>query len=166
MTEEHITELLDRVPLGSLSEADLARIRAHSEGCASCGNAFSAAQLSGLLLRERAAATIEPSPFFKTTVMAALREKQRVAGGYSIMRLWKSAQALIYSLAAVVVLLGALTFSQPGFRQDWGAAETNGDSKWAALVADSSGGDEMSYDQVLSDIYDQSEREDADGNRQ
>jgi hypothetical protein len=158
MKNEHITELLDSVPLRSLSETDLIRIREHGEHCQICWNAFNAAQISGLILHERAAATIEPSPFFKTTVMAAIREKQALASNYSLARLWKSAQALIYSLAAVVILLGALT--------EWGlpdpAIEAN-DSEWAMLVAGSSTNDEMSYDQVLSDIYDGN---DSDGNRQ
>src|SRR5262245_59052713 len=158
MKNEHITELLDSVPLRSLSETDLIRIREHSEHCQLCWNAFNAAQISGLILRERATATIEPSPFFKTTVMAAIREKQSSASNYSLARLWKSAQALIYSMAAVVILLGALT--------EWGLPDTAADpndSEWAMLVAGSSANDEMSYDQVLSDIYDGN---DSDGNRQ
>jgi predicted anti-sigma-YlaC factor YlaD len=162
MRNEHIIELLDSVPLKSLSETDLARIREHSVHCAACRQAFNAAQLSALVLRERARATIEPSPFFKTKVMAAIRE-QAAAGHYSLARLWKAAQTLVYSLAAVVVLLGAMT--------QWGLPDPNAggtaiDSEWAALVADSSAKDEMSYDQVLSDIYDGSEKESSDGNRQ
>ena len=160
---DHITELLDSVPLSSLSETDLARIRAHSEQCPLCRRAFAAAQLSALLLRERAAATIEPSPFFQTKVMAAIREKQSAAGVYSLSRLWKTAETLIYSLAALVLLLGALTVSQPA-SLDVGASDP--DPEWAVLVADGAGNDELSYDQVLSDIYDGSEREDADGKSQ
>ncbi|MBO0721606.1 MAG: hypothetical protein J2P41_12335 [Blastocatellia bacterium] len=157
---DHVIELLDSVPFSSLSETELARIREHSEHCSACRRAFSAAQLSALIIRERAAAAIEPSPFFQTRVMAALREKQNAAGGYSFARLWKSAQALVYSLAAFVVLLGALTVFQPGFLA---AGEKTDDPEWTVL-ADGGGNDDMSYDQVLSDIYD--EREDADGNRQ
>ena len=158
MKSEHITELLDSVPLRLLSETDLVRIREHCAHCVSCWSAFNAAQISGLILGERATAAIEPSPFFKTTVMAAIREKQAFAGNYSLARLWKTAQALIYSMAAVVILLGALT--------EWGLPEPAidaNDSEWAMLVAGSSANDEMSYDQELSDIYDGN---DSDGNRQ
>ncbi|MBO0799317.1 MAG: hypothetical protein J2P31_10905 [Blastocatellia bacterium] len=157
-----MTELLDSVPLASLSETELAHIREHSEHCSDCRRAFSAAQLSALILRERAAAALEPSPFFQTRVMAALREKQIPAGSYSLARLWKSAQALVYTMAALVVLLGALTVFHPGFL---GAGEKSDDPEWTVL-ADNAGNDDLSYDQVLSDIYDGSERENDDGNRQ
>lgn len=160
---DHVTELLDSVPLASLSETELASIREHSEHCSACRQAFSAAQLSSLILHERAAAAIEPPPFFQTRVMAALREKQMAAVGYSFVRLWKSAQALVYSMAVLVLLLGALTVFQPGFLA---AGEKTDDPEWTVLAADSGGNDEMSYDQVLSDIYDGNERENADGNRQ
>jgi hypothetical protein len=161
MRNEHIIELLDSVPLRSLSETDLARILEHNDHCAACRQAFSAARLSSLVLRERATVTIEPSPFFNTRVMAAIREKR--ASDYSFARIWKSAQRLIYSMTAVVVLLGAL--SQWG-GPDPDAGATANDSEWAVLVADSSANEDLSYDQVLSDIYSGGEREDSDGNRQ
>jgi hypothetical protein len=168
MRNEHITELLDSAPLRSLSESDLARIREHSDQCALCRQAFKAAQLSSLMLRERAAAAIEPSPFFKTKVMAAIRERQAATGAFSFLRFWKAARALVYSMAAVVVLLTGLTISQPGSLMEWEspgqiAGFNAGDPAWAVLSAESASNDEMTYDQVLTDIY--SEREEADGDR-
>jgi anti-sigma-K factor RskA len=169
MRNEHITELLDRAPLRSLSETDLARIREHSDQCALCRQAFRAAQVSSLMLRERATAAIEPSPFFKTKVMAAIRERQAATGAFSFLRFWKAARALVYSMAAVVVLLTGLTISQPGSLMEWQSPEqiagySADDSEWALLAAEAAAADEITYDQVLTEIYSEGEREETNGN--
>jgi anti-sigma-K factor RskA len=168
MRNEHIIELLDSAPLRSLSETDLARIREHSDQCAHCRRAFRSAQLSSLMLRERATAAIEPSPFFKTKVMAAIRERQAATGSYSFLRFWKAARALVYSMAAVVVLLTGLTISQPGSLMerespDQIAGINADDPAWAVLAAENASNDEMAYDQALTEIYSASEREETDG---
>jgi hypothetical protein len=170
MRNEHIIELLDSAPLRSLSEADLARIREHSDQCALCDRAFKSAQISSLMLRERATAAIEPAPFFKTKVMAAIRERQAATGAFSFLRFWKAARALVYSMAAIVVLLTGLTISQPGLlierdSPDQIAGFNSDDSEWAVLAAESAPGEEITYDQVLTDIYSVSEREDTNGDR-
>jgi hypothetical protein len=170
MRNEHILELLDSAPLRSLSETDLARIREHSDQCALCRQAFQSAQVSSLMLRERATAAIEPPPFFKTKVMAAIRERQAATSAFSFLRFWKAARALIYSMAAIVVLLTGLTISQPGLLMesespDQIAGFNGNDPEWVVLAAGSTSNDEMTYDQVLTDIYSASEREDTDGDR-
>ena len=63
------------------------------------------------MLNERAAEIVEPSPFFHTRVLAALRERQNE--GPAFKRLWRTAGALVSSMAAAVVLFGALTFLAP-----------------------------------------------------
>jgi hypothetical protein len=170
MRNEHILELLDSAPLRSLSEADLARIREHSDQCSLCRRAFKSAQVSSLLLREQATAAIEPSPFFKTRVMAAIRDRQAAAGAFSFLRFWKAARSLVYSMAAIVVLLAGLTISQPGMLMQWESPDqiagvSADDPEWAFLTADSASSQEMTYDQVLTDIYSASERGEADGDR-
>jgi hypothetical protein len=170
MSNEHIIELLDSAPLRSLSETDLARIREHSGQCALCSRAFKSAQVSSFLLRERATAVIEPSPFFETKVMAAIRERQAATGGFSFLRFWGAARALVYSMAAIVVLLTGLTISQPGSlieseSPDQIAGFNAYDPEWAVLTVENASNDEMTYDQVLTDIYSASEREETDGNR-
>jgi predicted anti-sigma-YlaC factor YlaD len=170
MRNEHILELLDSTPLRSMSEADLARIREHSEQCALCRQAFKSAQVSSLLLRERATTAIEPSPFFKTKVMAAIRERQAAAGAFSFLRFWRAARSLVYSMAAIVVLLTGLTISQPGLLMESGSPDqiagiSADDPEWAFLATDSASSEEMTYDQVLTDIYSASERGETDGDR-
>jgi anti-sigma-K factor RskA len=171
MRNEHIIELLDSAPLRSLSETDLARIREHSDQCALCRQAFKSAQVSSFLLRERATAAIEPSPFFEKKVMAAIRERQAATGPFSFLRFWRAARALVYSMAAIVVLLTGLTISQPGLlieseSPDQIAALNADDPEWAVLAIESASNDEMTYDQVLTDIYSAGEREETDGKRQ
>jgi anti-sigma-K factor RskA len=170
MRTEHIIELLDSAPLRSLSETDLARIREHSDQCAHCRQAFKSAQVSSSLLRQRATAVIEPSPFFETKVMAAIRERQAATGAFSFLRFWRAARALVYSMAAIVVLLTGLTISQPGSLTEWESPDQLAgfnaeDPEWAVLAVDNASNDEMTYDQVLTDIYSASEREETDGNR-
>ena len=78
MKDKHITEVLDSAALAALSLSELDEIRAHARDCEPCSRAFAAAQLSALVIKERAHAAIEPSPFFQTRVMAAIREQQAV----------------------------------------------------------------------------------------
>ena len=56
-------------------ESELSAVQAHALECGSCHSAYEAARLSALVLKSRAQVTIEPSPFFQTRVMAALREQ-------------------------------------------------------------------------------------------
>lgn len=169
MRNEHITELLDSAPLRSLSQNELARIREHCDRCAHCHQAFKSAQISALMLSELATASFEPSPFFKTKVMAAIRERQAATGAYSFLRFWRAARALVYAMAVIVVLLTGLTISQPGLlleseSPDQVAGFNAIDPEWAVLTGSTSS-DEMTYDQVLTDIYSAIEREDTDGIR-
>ena len=86
MKDKHITGILDNTPTASLSEADRQAINAHIKTCATCREAYEAAQLSELLIKDRASETIEPSPFFQTRVMAAL---ERTAGEW-LFSFWQA----------------------------------------------------------------------------
>jgi hypothetical protein len=118
MRDEHIISLIESAPLASLSENDLTAIRAHTDQCSGCLRAFQAAQVSALLLQERAAETFEPSPFFHTRVLATLRERQAANGSWAnswaLGRLWQTAGALASSMVATVAALAVLTFVIPG----------------------------------------------------
>lgn len=114
MKDNHITDLLDNSPPANLSERDLKTIRTHVEDCTACRNAFEAAQLSEVLVKERATEAIEPSPFFQTRVMAAWREQQESNAVPAFTRLWKSAGALVSSMALTTAAIAALSFIIPG----------------------------------------------------
>src|SRR5215468_2609004 len=110
MKDEHIIEILDSTPYSNLSAEQLRVVQRHSANCLSCESALEAASLSSAVIENRAQATIEPSPFFQTRVMAALRERQATESVPAFVRLWKSAGALLSSMAVGTAALAALTF--------------------------------------------------------
>ncbi len=107
---DHIISLIENAPLASLSPSDLTAIRRHTDDCLNCRQAFEAAQVSMLLLTERAAEIFEPSPFFHTRVLATLRERQTAGGQWAWSRVWGAAGALASSMVLTVAALAALTF--------------------------------------------------------
>jgi hypothetical protein len=152
MKDKHIIEILDNASIANLSETELNQVQAHARACTSCRDAYEAARLSAVVLKSRAQATIEPSPFFHTRVMAALREQQAVESVPAMFRLWKSARALVSAMAVATAALAVLSFVLPA------PAIAVDDQTVSTLSADSvilgQGGDEqMNYEQVLSTIY-------------
>ncbi len=109
MRNDHIITLLDEKRFGDLNRDDLSLIESHTAECHACLQAYRAALASSILLRARASETVEPSPFFKTRVMAAAREVM-AAEQPAILRAWKAAAGLVSSMVAVVVILMAVTF--------------------------------------------------------
>ena len=150
MNDKHITEILDNASIANLSEFELNEVRIHVKDCASCRNAYEAARLSAVVIKSRTQVTIEPSPFFQTRVMAALREQQAVDSVPAMFRLWKSARALVSSMAATTAALAVLSFVLPG-------PAVADDQTVSAYSVESvlmdQGSDELSYEQVLSAIY-------------
>lgn len=163
MRDEHITGLIESVPLGSLSKSDRSAIRAHTDVCSSCRQMFQAAQIAALLLKERAAETFEPSPFFQTRVMATLRERQAAGGlsanSWALGRLWRTAGALASSMVATVATLAVLTIVIPGSDATSGTQVSslgNGYSAEEVILDQSPQFDEFgqaSDSQLLTTIY-------------
>lgn len=151
MNDKHITEILDSTALAALSPSELDEIRAHARDCEACSDAFAAAQLSALVIKERAQATIEPSPFFHTRVMAAVREQQAAESVPAFSRLWKSARGLVSSMALTTAALAALSFVVAA------PATAPSDQTTAALSAESvilgQDADDLTYEQVMNAIY-------------
>jgi anti-sigma-K factor RskA len=113
MKHEHINRILEETPLASLTETELEAIRIRANECQDCMQVYEAAYVSASLLKEHAAEAFEPSPFFQTRVLAALRGRQGVAEAWSLSRLWRSAGALVASMAATVAILAGLSFVGP-----------------------------------------------------
>ena len=162
MRDEHIISIIEDAPLSGLSESELADIRAHTNQCAECLRAFEAAQISTLLLRERVAETIEPSPFFQTRVLAALRERQAAGETSALKRLWNATGALVSSMAATVAALAILTVFAPGSQPTPGPQEVasvyNSYSAEEVLFDQNQlPDDQMSYGQVLTTLYESDE---------
>ncbi|HEX8117397.1 MAG TPA: hypothetical protein VF521_08995 [Pyrinomonadaceae bacterium] len=153
MRDEHIKKLLDEAPLSSLGKAELAAVRAHAEVCEDCRRAVAAAQLSTLMLKTRARETFEPSPFFQTRVLAALRERRAAEEGWTLARLWKSAGLLVSSMAATVAALAVFTFVAPA--DEANAQDVASANAYTAesVILDEGGDEQMTYDQVLTSLY-------------
>lgn len=150
MKDKHITEILDNASIAKLSEIELNDVQIHVKDCASCRDAYEAARLSAVVIKSRTQVTIEPSPFFQTRVMAALREQQAVDSVPAMFRLWKSARALVASMAVTTAALAVLSFVVPGpaIVDDQAISAYSVES-----VIMGQANDEMSYEQVLSTIY-------------
>jgi hypothetical protein len=151
MKDRHITEILDNASIAQLSESELNEIRVHVLECASCRSAYEAARVSAVVLKSRAQAVIEPSPFFRTRVMAALREQQAVESVPAMLRLWRSAKVLVSTMAVTTAVLAVVSFMLP-------SQVTTGTEQASVYSAESvimgqSADDQITYEQVLSTIY-------------
>jgi len=152
MKDEHIIELLDSAPFGSFSEEQLIVVRDHTQICVDCAEAYRAVVISSAVIKERVQATIEPSPFFQTRVLAALREQQAAENVPVLSRLWKSAGALVSSMAVTTAALAALSFIVPSPVTPVSEQTATAYSAESVLL-DQASEEQMSYEQVLSTIY-------------
>ena len=163
MRDGHVIEILESGPFDALTESELSEVRAHAAGCDRCRRAYEAARVSSLLLRARAAESFEPPPFFQTRVLAALRERraEQQQQAWALPRLWKAAGALFASMIATVAALGALTFLAPGSPSDAQGDEVASEEPFSAeesiLAQGGAPDEEMTYDQVLSVVYEPAE---------
>jgi len=152
MKDKHIIDVLDNTSIASLSESQLNEIEAHARECVACSEAYGAARVSAMVLQSRAQTKIEPSPFFHTRVMAAWREQQATESVPAMWRLWRSARAIVSSMAVTTAALAALTFLLPAQTApltDQTASMMSAES----VIMGQGSDDQMSYEQVLSTIY-------------
>jgi hypothetical protein len=160
MNSKHVIEILENAPLRSLSENEKAVVEAHAKECASCDQAYRAARLSALVINERIRTPIEPSPFFQTRVMAAWREKQALESVPGWARLWKSTRALVSSMAVTTAALGVLSFVLPATPATLDET-TPVYSAESVIMGQQQSDDQISYEQVLNTIYNDSNDDDA-----
>lgn len=159
MNNKHIIEILENSPLPGLSDSELALVTSHVKECESCERAYHAAQLSAMIIRERVRTPVEPSPFFQTRVMAALRERQSLENVPAWSRLWKSSRALVSSMALTTAALGVLSFFAPGIPAT--GEEMTSTYSAEAVLMDQQSDEQMSYEQVLSTIYNDDDDDDV-----
>jgi hypothetical protein len=156
MKEKHIIDMLEKGPLANLAESEVRMINTHAETCPVCRRAYEGARISTLLIHERAAETLEPSPFFQTRVLAAWRERQASDSVPAFWRLWKTAGALVSSMALTTAALAVLSFVAPGAgtgtSQDT-TADLSPYSAEAVVFNQDQSDDQMTDEQILSAIY-------------
>jgi hypothetical protein len=165
MRDDHIIKMLEASAADRLSEAETAIIESHAARCPECGRAYKAARISAALVRARASETVEATPFFKTRVMAALKEMQTSPELPALVRMWKAAGSLVSVMAAMVVVLIGLTFYT--YSPDSGAdtpelsvSQSVYAPEYILFDEDEAANDGLQYDQVLATFY---EAGDADG---
>jgi anti-sigma factor RsiW len=162
MKDKHITQILEGAAFAALNEAELSTVLAHTAQCAACRRAFEAAQASATLLKERAAEAFEPSPFFRTRVLAALRERRAAQETSVFERLWRASRALVASMAATVATLAVLTFFVPGIQpaattQEFATASSSYSADEVLFNRNDAPGDPMTDEQVLTTLYESEE---------
>jgi hypothetical protein len=152
MKDKHIIDVLDNTSIASLSESELSEVQAHARECGSCREAYKAARVSASVLQSRAQTKVEPSPFFHTRVMAAWREQQTVESVPAMLRLWRSARAIVSSMAVTTAALAVLAFVLPAQSTSLTDQTASALSPESVIMGQGSD-DQMSYEQVLSTIY-------------
>ena len=155
MRDNHIIQMLEEKPFGSLSQQERDAIKSHIADCLDCGQSHEAAQISFDLIKERASETVEVSPFFKTRVMAALRERHLQPEPAALVRMWRAAGALVSAMAAMVVILVGLTvFTYNPDSQPELTSQNIYSPEYVVFEQDDPADDGLAYDQVLSTMYD------------
>lgn len=156
MMDNHITEILDSKSFTNLSETEMATIRTHVASCSSCSRAYDAAQISALLIKERADEAarnaLNANPFFQTRVIAAWREQQD-KNVSALRRLWNATGALVTTMAATTAALAVLTFVVPSTDTTSQTTAVLVPYSAESVVLDQSDNDQVTDDQVLSAIY-------------
>ena len=151
MNENHIIELLENGSVLGLTAEQLTIVRRHIAECESCNSCFEVAHLTGIVIKEHCRETFEPSPFFHTRVLAALREQQDVNSVPAFLRLWRSASAVVASMAVTTAALAVLAFVLP--TNNTPATEATAVNAYSAESVLLGADEEVGYEQVLSTIY-------------
>jgi len=131
-------------------------ILAHCETCAECRAVLEGAEMAARLIQARSFQTIEPSPFFKTRVLAAIRERGAVAVRRQTERMWSSARAIVASMFVVVVVLLALNLFAPKPVQQIAGGEPvrRSDSVERIVMDDNTAADDsLTSGQVLDTVF-------------
>lgn len=157
MNDKHITYILDELSPEGLSEIQNAEVQAHVTHCESCLRSFEAWRVSSVLLKARVAETFEPSPFFQTKMMAALREKQAKSVA-AFWNWWQASTPVLSAMVVVIVALVVLTLFAPNApinAQDQAAAFGNFSAETIILNEDLNA--EITAGQTLQIIYEPQE---------
>jgi predicted anti-sigma-YlaC factor YlaD len=153
MNEKHIIENLDAKPFAELSEDEVLQIKEHAAKCSSCLSAFLAAERSTEILKFEAAREIEPSAFFQSKVLRALKEKRGSRRPvWDLWKMWQASGALVSLMAAMVAGLFFAGAIAPGASGgvNYPAA---GDTTEAVIFEQENTLRDMTSEQIFQEIY-------------
>jgi len=155
MRDTHIISSLEEKSFDSLSAHDLAIAESHIAVCDECKSAYDSARITSLLIQARAAETVDVTPFFKTRVMAAIREHRLSPEEPALVRMWRAAGAMVSTMAMLLVILAGMTIFTEGPDSQMDTASQNLYSpEYVVFVRADPGDDELANDEVVSTIYD------------
>lgn len=152
-----IRDLMDSCPAGQLSAKALEEIEGHVEMCPACAAALSATTAIGELFRIRAEAAekVNPSPFFESIVMGALRARKAVAAPMSAFAQWWKATSSILAFSAsasMVLMVVALMMTS---RDETPTTTITSGHLYPpeAVMIDATSGKDLTNEQVLQVVY-------------
>lgn len=159
MPDTHIIRALEEKPFDSLSGDDIASVESHIAICDECKSAYDAARVAASLIQARTAETVDVGPFFKTRVMAAIRESRLSPEEPPLVRMWRAAGALVSTMAVLLVILTGMTIfsASPDLQIElttMAASQNLYSPEYVVLERGDLGDDELANDQVVSTIYD------------
>lgn len=120
MSDKHIIEILDNAAFDALKADELAVISEHNAGCGECRGAFETARIASAILKFEAEEQVaEPTPFFQTKVMAALREQRaQTRSIWDFWRMWQAAGSMVAAMVLVVMGLMLAVVMAPQGRNE------------------------------------------------
>jgi hypothetical protein len=161
MPEIHIIRMLEEKPISSLTEGEIATAETHIGECSVCKRAYEAARVSSALILARASETTEAGPFFKTRVMAALRERHLSPETPALVRMWRAAGTLASAMAALLVILVGLTIFESRIPSAAVTLSQNIYSpEYVVFEQGDLDDDKLAYDELIATMY---EPEDENG---
>lgn len=154
MKDRHITEILDETGYAALDGERLKTMQTHCAGCADCRQAFEASRVSTVLLTARASIpAAEPSAFFQSKVLNALREKQNIRRPVAAFRRWwQASYPLVCSMLLVVITLAVLTMFAPKSQPEQAVSTYNLYST-DAVILNQNAPRSLTTEQALEVIY-------------
>ena len=165
MVDGHVLRLIERDRLDLLEQHEFEAIQSHIAYCVKCAKAYRAAIVSEELLKTRAEQVVEVPSFFKTRLMAELRQRELSPDPGGFLLWWRSAGVPVSAMIALVLILAAFNFFSAMFispPDSLIAAEAESIYSPSYIVFDrgEAGDDELVYDQVLATVYDWEESDD------
>src|SRR5262249_41920079 len=151
-----VRKAIDAQPLGQPDSDSRIAILAHCDACIECRRWLRAAALTTSLIRARACEEMEPSPFFRTRVLAAIRDRGAVTVRRQTERMWTSARAIVAPMLVVVIILLALNlFAPKPVDQIAGGESFRGRDSVERIVMDdtSAADDGITSGQVLDTVF-------------
>jgi len=152
-----VRKFIDAQPLNQTDGDARLAVLAHCDACVECRQWLQAASIATSLIRARACEETQPSPFFKTRVLAAIREH----GGVSArgqLDVWRSAWSIVASMLAVVIVLLALNLFAPRPVEEFaiGGDNSRGRDSIERVMMEDNGGpadENLTSGQVLDTVF-------------